>query len=55
MKELESDNDDLKIDDMDKDLLELENEGLDDISHDEISGMDIKVVITDFIFILKIF
>lgn len=30
---------------MDKDLLELEKEEFDDISHDEINGTDIKMVI----------
>ena len=44
MKKLESDNDDLHADEMDKDLLELEKEGLDDISHEDISGTDIKIV-----------
>ena len=44
MKELESDDEHIHADELDKDLLELEKEGFDDISHDEISGIDIKMV-----------
>lgn len=44
MKELDSDNDDVHIDEMDKYLHELEKEGLDDISHEDINGTDIKMV-----------
>ncbi len=50
MKELDSDNDNGHGDEMDKDLLELEKEGLDDISHEDISGTDIKMVINSLVY-----
>jgi hypothetical protein len=44
VKELESEEDDLQVDEMDKDLLELEKEGFDGISDEDIHGMGIKEV-----------
>ena len=44
MRELESEDDDLQEDEMDKDLLELEKEGFDGISDEDINGMGIKAV-----------
>jgi len=46
VKELESENDlEIQEDDDDADLKALEKEGLDDISHEEISGLDLKNVL----------
>jgi len=51
VKELESDNN--SINDDDKDLHDLEKEGLGDISNYEISGMDIDIVSNAIKFICK--